>query len=111
MSMALLSSSTDGSEFNSSMVGRHSMTSKAAGDAVFSGIEVRIVLHPSLHMLVFVWDYLPSRGFEGGLALGRTQCLLNAIIHSLEVPCYGGSLYISWLICVQYSFAHRLAVC
>ena len=37
LSMALLSSSTDGSESNSSMVGRHSMTSRAVlGDTVFS---------------------------------------------------------------------------
>ena len=36
LSMALLSSSTDGSESNSSMVGRHSITSRAAGDTVFS---------------------------------------------------------------------------
>ena len=36
LSMALLSSSTDGSESNSSMVGRHSMTSRAAGVTVFS---------------------------------------------------------------------------
>ena len=34
--MALLSSSTDGSESNSSMVSRHSITSRAAGDTVFS---------------------------------------------------------------------------
>ena len=32
--MTLLSSSTDGSESNSSMVGRHSMTSRAVGDTV-----------------------------------------------------------------------------
>ena len=36
LSMALLSSSTGGSETNSSMVGRHSMTFLAAGDTVFS---------------------------------------------------------------------------
>ena len=36
LSMALLSSSTDGSESSSSMVGMHSMTSRAAGDTVFS---------------------------------------------------------------------------
>ena len=36
LSMALLSSSTDGSESNSSVVGKHSMTSRAAGDTVFS---------------------------------------------------------------------------
>ena len=35
LSMTLLSSSTDGSESNSSMVGRHSMTSRAVGDKVF----------------------------------------------------------------------------
>ena len=36
LSMALLSSSTDGSESNSSMVDRHSMISRAAGETVFS---------------------------------------------------------------------------
>ena len=36
LSMALPSSSTDGSESNSSMVSRHSMISRAAGDTVFS---------------------------------------------------------------------------
>ena len=36
LSMALLSSSTDGSESNSYMAGRHSMPSRAAGDTVFS---------------------------------------------------------------------------
>ena len=36
VSMALLSSSTDGSESSSSMVGMHSMTSRAAGETVFS---------------------------------------------------------------------------
>ena len=36
LSMALLSSSTNGSESNSSMVDRHSMASRAAGDTVFS---------------------------------------------------------------------------
>ena len=36
LSMAFLRSSTDGSESISSMVGRHSMTSRAAGDTVFS---------------------------------------------------------------------------
>ena len=37
LSMALLSYSTDGSDqSNSYMVGRHSMTSRAAGDTVFS---------------------------------------------------------------------------
>ena len=35
LSMALLSYSTNGPESNSSMVGRHSMTSRAAGDTVF----------------------------------------------------------------------------
>ena len=36
LSLALLSSSTNGSESNSSMMGRQSMTSRAAGDTVFS---------------------------------------------------------------------------
>ena len=36
LSMALPSSSSDSSESNSSMVGRHSMTSRAAVDTVFS---------------------------------------------------------------------------
>ena len=36
LSMTLLNSSTDGSESNSFMVGRHSITSRAAGDTVFS---------------------------------------------------------------------------
>ena len=34
LSMALLSSSTNGSESSSSMVGRHSMASRAAADTV-----------------------------------------------------------------------------
>ena len=36
LSMALLSSSTNGSESNSSMVGKHSVTSRAPRDTVFS---------------------------------------------------------------------------
>ena len=56
------------------------------------------MFYPSLHLLAFVCDYLPTRLFEGEgggrLALGRTQCLLNAIVHSPDVPCYGGCLYI-----------------
>ena len=36
LSMALLSSSTNGSESSSSMVGRYSMASRAAGDTLFS---------------------------------------------------------------------------
>ena len=36
LSMALLSSFTDGSESNSSMVGRHLIISRVAGDTVFS---------------------------------------------------------------------------
>ena len=35
LSMALLSSFTNGSESNSSMVGRHSVASRAVGDTVF----------------------------------------------------------------------------
>ena len=35
----------------------------------------------------------------GRLALGRTQCLLNAIVHSPDVPCYGGCLYILAELC------------
>ena len=58
------------------------------------------MFHPSLHLLEFVCDYLPIRGFEGGrLALGRTQCLRNAIVHSSDVPCYGGCLYILAKLC------------
>ena len=34
--MALMSYATNDSESNSSMVGRHSMASRAAGDTVFS---------------------------------------------------------------------------
>ena len=34
--MTLLGSSANGSESNSSMAGRHSMASRAAGDTVFS---------------------------------------------------------------------------
>ena len=56
------------------------MASRVAGSrhGVLSGIEVRIVFHPSLHLLAFVGDYLPTRGFERGrirLALYRTQCI------------------------------------
>ena len=50
LSMALLSSSTDGSESNSSMIGRHSMTFMAAPcgrHGILSGVEVRIVFHRS----------------------------------------------------------------
>ena len=36
LAMALLSSSTDDSESNSSMVGRHSITSRVAGGTVFA---------------------------------------------------------------------------
>ena len=36
LSMAVLSSSTNGSESSSSMVDRHSMASRAAGDKMFS---------------------------------------------------------------------------
>ena len=44
--------------------------------------------------------YLPTRGFEGGrIALGRTQSFLNAIIHSPDVSCYGGCLYILAELC------------
>ena len=35
LSMTLLSYSTDGSDSNSSMVGRHLMASRGAGDTVF----------------------------------------------------------------------------
>ena len=66
VSMALLSSFTDGSESNSSMAGRHLMTSRPAGDSVLSGIQVRIVFQTSLHLLAFACDYIPTRGFEGG---------------------------------------------
>ena len=65
-----------------------------------SGIEVRILFHPSLNGMAFVCDYLPTGGFEGvRLAMGRTQCLLNAIVHSPDVPCYGGCLYILAELC------------
>ena len=58
------------------------------------------MFHPSLHLLAFVCDHLPTRGFERGrLALGRTQCLLHAIVHSPDVPCYGGCLYILAELC------------
>ena len=54
----------------------------------------------SLHLLAFVCDYLPTRGYEvGHLVLGRTQCLLNAILNSSDVPCYGGGLYILAELC------------
>ena len=47
----------------------------------------------------FVCDYLPTIGFERGrLGLGRTQCLLNLIVHSPDVPCYGGCLYPGWAL-------------
>ena len=101
LSMALLSYSFDGSESNSSMVGRHSVRYRAAcgRHSVLSGIEITIVFYPSLHLLAFVCDYLPTRGFEGGrLALGRTQCLLNAIVHSPDVPCYVMYLYEGWAV-------------
>ena len=58
------------------------------------------MFHPSLHLLAFVCEYLPTRIFERGcLALGRTKCLLNAIVHSPDVPCYGGCLYILAELC------------
>ena len=98
--MALLSSSTNGYESSSSVVGRHLMASRAAGDTVFSGIEVSLVVHPSLHLLAFVCDYLHTGGFERGrLVLSRTQCLLNVIVHSPDVLCYGGCLYILAELC------------
>ena len=43
-SIALVSYSTDGSESNSPMVGRHSIKSRAAGDIVFS-LEYRSELY------------------------------------------------------------------
>ena len=59
------------------------------------------MFHPYLHLLAFVCDDPPTRGFEGEarLALGRTQCLLNDIVHSPDVPCYGGCLYILAQLC------------
>ena len=95
LSKALLSSSTDGSGGQAFDYiygfGIHD---------VLSGIEVRIVFHPSLHLLACVCDYLPIRGIEGRrLALGRTQCLLHAIIHSPDVPSYGGCIYILAELC------------
>ena len=58
------------------------------------------MFHPSLHLLAFVCDYHPTRGFEGGgLALGRSQCFLNAIVNSPDVPCYGSCLYILDELC------------
>ena len=58
------------------------------------------MFNPSLHLLAFVCDYRPTRRFEGRrLALGGTQCLLNAIIHSPDVSCYGGCLYILAELC------------
>ena len=65
LSMALLSSSTDGSESYSSMVGGHSIASRAAGDSVISGIEIRIVFYPFLHLLAFVCEYLPPEDLRG----------------------------------------------
>ena len=51
-------------------------------------------------MLAFVCDYLPSRIFEKGrLALGRTKCILNASVHTPDVPGYGGCLYILAELC------------
>ena len=58
------------------------------------------MFHPSLHLLAFVCDYLTTRRCKRGrLALGRTQCLLNATVHSPDVPCYGGCLYILAELC------------
>ena len=54
-------------------MGRHSIAYVVAGDTVFSlEYNVGIVLHPYVHLLVFVRDYLPTGGCEGDcLALGR----------------------------------------
>ena len=80
LSMALLSSSTDGSESNSSMVGRHSITSELR--------ETRCSL----------WN--------------RSQNSVLPISPSTYIPLMFpvlADVCISWLSCVQYSFAHRLA--
>ena len=59
-----------------------------------------MVFYTSFHLLAFVCDYLPTRGFEGSrLALDRTQCLLNAIVYAFDVLCYGGCLYILAELC------------
>ena len=52
---------------------------------VLSGIEVRIVFYPSLHLQATVCDYLPTRGFEGAVLLW--------------VRSYGGCLYILAELC------------
>ena len=41
----------------------------------------------------------PQDDLRGCLALGRTQCHRNAIVHSPDVPCYGGCLYILAELC------------
>ena len=72
--------------------------------------EVGIAVHSSPYLLVFVCG-LSSGGCEGShFALGRTQCLLNAIVHSprCSMLCRLSVGPISWLSCVQYSSAHRL---
>ena len=41
----------------------------------------------------FIRDNFPGRRFEGsGLVQGRTYCFLDALVHSPNVPRYGGRL-------------------
>ena len=68
------------------------------------------MFYPSLHLLAFVCDYLSTRGFEGGGVLhwvGPSAFLMPSYI-PLMFPVMA-AVCISWLRCVQYSFAHRIA--
>ena len=55
------------------------------------------MFHPYFHLLAIVCDYRPTRRFEGGVLL--YQCLVNAIIHSPDVSCHAGCLYIVAGLC------------
>jgi len=70
LSMALPSSSTVGSASSSSMIGQRVNGFYGIGShRVFSGVEVRVMLHPSIHLLFHVSDYFPYSEFEGAVLL------------------------------------------
>lgn len=76
---------------------------------VLSGVQLWVVLYPSLHLLAFVGDHSPAGRFEGE-CFALTWALLIPSYIPLMLP-VTAAVWMSLLSCWQYLLAHIHDVC
>ena len=114
---AFFRSSSVGSLSRSSTTGLHSMAFLASSDTIFSvsGIQLRVMFNPALHLLHSVLDYPAWSSFKGAVLFweGPSACLIPSYIYGLDDTCLNTRLNTSTevkpvFICTASSVSLRI---